>query len=311
MALIFAIGRDKSKTKEPFPCLHALSASSLARINYKNGKGVVYMIDLSRNSGLPLVLTEDGKLAFGQGVPAVVPNVRMKKDMLDVLLDPDAAGPEELYDMYRDVKRSGDEEKIKKSRLRYDITVIKAGLIGREFIKTAGHYHPEKKGTGVTYPEIYEVIHGTAHYLLQELIPGEDQVRQVAILEAPAGSRVLMPPNYGHVTINPGKEPLVMANWVAEGFASDYAPIKEKKGGAYYQVISAGEDTEFVPNPLYQPLPPLMAWKAVEAPELNLYADKPFYQAFLENAAGFAYLEEPEKYKKETAAYIERAWVRD
>lgn len=265
------------------------------------------MIDLSANSGLPLSLNEEGKLVFGEGVPLVVPAVRRRVDMLEVIQDPTGGGPDELYDMYRNVMRAGDEEKIKESGLRYDITVIKPGFLGKEFNKTAGHYHPEKNGTGVTYPEIYEVIHGTAHYLLQELVPGESEVRRVALLEAPAGSRVMMPANFGHITINPGNEYLVMANWVADEFASEYGQFKEKKGGAYYEVKAEGEDTEFVPNLYYSPLPPLIEWELVEAPELNLTKEKSFYQSFLENAAGFRYLVEPEKYRDAFADYVTRS----
>jgi len=40
--------------------------------------------------------------------------------------------------------------------------------MGIEFVKTAGHYHPLIEGTGYTYPEIYEVLSGVAHYLLQK-----------------------------------------------------------------------------------------------------------------------------------------------
>ncbi len=264
------------------------------------------MIDLSANAGLPLSLDEDGQLVFGRGLTPVAPAVRRKNDMREVLMEPDSRGPEELYYMYRNVMQDGDGGKIRAAGLRYDITVIKPGILGKEFIKTAGHYHPEKKGTGITYPEVYEVISGVAHYLLQELIPGEDKVRRVALLEARAGSRVMMPANYGHITINPGNSYLVMANWVAEEFASEYGQFKEKKGGAYYEV-AAGEDTEFIPNPLYDPIPPLAEWQVVEAPELNLTRERPFYRSFLENPAGFRYLVEPENHREDFARYVEKA----
>ncbi len=267
------------------------------------------MISLKRNCGLDILLDDQGTLAFGEEVVPVEPEARLKKDMEEVLLDPSAKGPEELYDMYRGVLRQGDEEKIKNSGLRYDITVIKPGFIGQEFIKTAGHYHPEKKGTGLTYPEVYEVIYGTAHYFLQELVPGETEVRQAVLMEARAGDRVLIPPNFGHITINPGKEYLVMANWVAKEFSSDYAPIKEKGGGAYFEIKSPEEDTEFVPNQKHNPLPSMTTWKPVEAKDLNILKDKPFYVAFLDNSDGFKYLAEPEKHKEKFRHYMEKAVV--
>ena len=77
-------------------------------------------------------------------------------------------------------------------------------------------------------------------------------------------------------------------------------------GGAYYEV-AAGDDTEFIPNPLYDPIPPLEEWKPVEMPELNLTRQRPFYRSFLENPEGFRYLAEPEKFREAFALYGERA----
>lgn len=265
------------------------------------------MYELAGICGLDIVLDEAGKLVFGTGLKGTEPAVRLKGEMREVLLHPLAPGPEELYYMYRDICRQADKELIEARGLRYDITVIKPGLIGGEFIKTAGHYHPEKGKSGATYPEIYEVVHGTAFYLLQELIPGAEKVSRAVFVAAEAGDRVFIPPNYGHVTINPGREYLVMANWVAAGFSSVYAPFRKQGGAAYYLIPHGDTDTEFIPNRRYSPLPPLEIWRPVEAPELNIYRNRSFYDAFLLNPDKFNYLTEPEKHGDLTAAYIDRA----
>ncbi|HHX77950.1 MAG TPA: hypothetical protein GX697_06360, partial [Firmicutes bacterium] len=140
------------------------------------------MYELAGICGLDIVLAEVGKLVFGAGINGTEPAVRLKEEMREVLLHPAAPGPEELYYMYRDIYREADKELIGARGLRYDITVIKPGLIGGEYIKTAGHYHPEKGKSGVTYPEIYEVVHGTAYYLLQELVPGEEKVSRAVFV---------------------------------------------------------------------------------------------------------------------------------
>ncbi len=265
------------------------------------------MHELAGICGLNIALNEAGKLVFGAGLAGVEPAVRLKEDMREVLLHPAAPGPKELYDMYRNIHRPVDKESIKARGLRYDMTVIKPGLIGGEYIKTAGHYHPEKQNSGVTYPEIYEVVHGTAYYLLQELVPGEKEVSRAVFLAAEAGDRVLIPPNFGHITINPGREYLVMANWVAAGFSSDYTPFQARGGGAYFLIPHGDSDTEFIPNRRYKPLPSLETWQPVEAPELNIYRGRSFYEAFFLNPEGFNYLTEPEKYGDMIAAYIDRA----
>ena len=53
---------------------------------------------------------------------------------------------------------------IAKHGLRYDVTVIRPGQIGREY-ENSRPYHPYKPNTEFTYPEVYEVLAGKAHYL--------------------------------------------------------------------------------------------------------------------------------------------------
>ncbi|NLM46562.1 MAG: glucose-6-phosphate isomerase [Firmicutes bacterium] len=252
------------------------------------------MTDLQGTSGLPLAADSDGRLVFGAGLPAVKPDVRYKKDMEDVLLDAAADGPAELYYMYRGVAREKDKELLAAHGLRYDVTVIRPGRIGREYIKTAGHYHPVKPGTETTYPEVYEVLAGKAHYLLQTE-PDEEGVDAV-IVEAQPGDKVLIPPGYGHITINPGPELLVMSNWVADGFASLYGPIRELRGGAYFEVAAEGEDEQFLVNPNYRPTPRLAVRPVEDFPHFGLVAGKPMYLAFLADPNRFAFLTHPEDY---------------
>ena len=97
-------------------------------------------------------------------------------------------------------------EKLREQNIRYDITIIPPGMLGREYIKTAGHYHPLVPGGSVTYPELYEVLEGEALYLLQRQDLGD-----VVAINASAGDKVLVPPNYGHITINGSNKKLKMA----------------------------------------------------------------------------------------------------
>ncbi len=76
------------------------------------------MLDLKATSGLPLQLADDGSLVFGAGVPTVEPAARSLAEMRQVLADPAASGPENLYYMYRDVARPEDREGLKAEDLR-------------------------------------------------------------------------------------------------------------------------------------------------------------------------------------------------
>jgi len=70
--------------------------------------------------------------------------------------------------MYRDLALTpSDRQWLRSNHLRYDITAIISRDICGERVKTKGHYHPGlPSGTG--YPEMYEVLMGHAHYLLQK-----------------------------------------------------------------------------------------------------------------------------------------------
>jgi glucose-6-phosphate isomerase len=161
------------------------------------------------------------------------PDVRRLYDMSDVVYDKSwLAGAEnvDLYYMYRDLYLSrSDLDRLLEQGLRYDITIIPPRMLGSEYVKTAGHYHPLVPGGRVTYPEIYEVLEGEALYLLQKL-----DLSDVVAVNASSGDKVLIPPDYGHVTINRSNKTLKMANFVARDFSSIYEPYREKGGGAYF-----------------------------------------------------------------------------
>ena len=81
----------------------------------------------------------------------------------------------------------------------------------------------------VTYPELYEVLDGEALCLLQN-----QDLSDVVAVYASTTDKILVPPGYGHITINRSNKTLKMANFVAMHFSSLYNPVKEKAGGAYF-----------------------------------------------------------------------------
>ncbi|OIO22099.1 hypothetical protein AUJ17_00060 [Candidatus Micrarchaeota archaeon CG1_02_47_40] len=170
--------------------------------------------------------------------------VRTLGEMRDVLADKCFAKKAEMkrnmYYMYRGVAQEGS--------LRYDITAIPPGKLGYEFAKTSGHYHPVAKGD-LSFCEVYGVLSGNAHYLLQKKEKGE--IKEVALVKAKAGEVVIVPPNFGHVTINPCGKLLVMANIVEKNFESDYSEYKKMKGAAYFEKT----DGKLVENEKYVKVP--------------------------------------------------------
>ena len=265
------------------------------------------MIDLRKQSGLPVQWDPAAKrLIFGDGMITADPgpDIRRLEDMNAVLYSDKAEGIDELYYMYRGVSFSADAARIGAEGLRYDITVISPGTFDREYVKTVGHYHPPKPGTGVTYPEVYEVLHGRAHYLLQRSHPDQpEQLEAVILIAAKPGDKVLIPPGFGHITINPGDDYLIMSNWVARDFSSVYGPIRDMAGGAYYE-LQSDEGPEFVLNKRYRSVPSLQRCPVTQVPVLNLITGLPLYRVFQENSKAFEFLTLPEEYGAAFDAYL-------
>lgn len=175
--------------------------------------------------------------------PLPLPRTRTVGELRPVLADP-GCGEEDgspVYWMYRRLARTEEDRKwLEDAGIRYDITVIPPGDLCGECVKTRGHYHSPNPA-GVEYPEVYELLMGTAWYLLQDR-PCTD----LCVVEARPGDQVVIPPGYGHITINPGGETLIMANLVAEANQSEYAPIERLQGGGFYAMTGG-----WVKNPRY------------------------------------------------------------
>lgn len=230
-------------------------------------------------------------LHFGNRIAK--PQVRMLYDLRDVVYDRawfESAPNAELYYMYRDLFLSKRDEGLLKERgLRYDITIIPPRMLGREFVKTLGHFHAPLLGSELTYPEVYEVLSGEAHYLMQRL-EGE-KVMDIVVVKAKKGDKVIVPPSYGHVTINPSNKILKMANFVARNFESNYAPFKSRGGAAYFELASG-----FVKNNSYASVPEIRFLKPCNFSELKLKKGREMYQLAREGAETLEWLTSPGRY---------------
>lgn len=225
-------------------------------------------------------LYEDGK--------RLKPGVRTLEEMKTVLLDPEyvnsSNGSQQLYFMYRAPGVERHKELFSKHKMRYDVTIIAGATLGREFNKTFGHYHAIAE-QGLSYPELYEVISGDAILLMQKDL-GEKGM-DVRMAAASTGDRIVVPPNYGHITINTGKEQLIMSNLMSSVSESDYKPMELMRGGAVYAL----KDGSYVINRNYKRLS-VVDLDEVEQPEFM--GDAPsIYDAFIENPDSFAFLNRP------------------
>ena len=186
----------------------------------------------------------------------LTPDIRHINDMREVLYDKawaKNAGNSELYYMYR-----GIEEK---NGIRYDITMVPANMLGQEFVKTKGHYHVG------AYQEIYTVLSGEAIYLLQKKQHGsDDELEDTYAVTCKKGDVLIIPPDYGHITINPSAtEELKMANWIFGECKSDYSLFEKLQGACYYYT-----KTGWVKNAHYKSIPELRFEKPLKEVPKNL-----------------------------------------
>lgn len=167
------------------------------------------------------------------------PDIRFLYDMKSVLSDQKwlkTAPNFELYYMYRGIKE--------KDGLRYDITVIPPKMLGKEFVKTKGHCHSNG------YQELYIVLEGEAICLMQKW--KNKKIEDVFAVRAKKGDALIVPRDYGHITINPSKRVLKMANWVNKKCRGIYDLFEKKQGACYYYIKSG-----WVKNKNYKKIPKL------------------------------------------------------
>lgn len=224
---------------------------------------------------------------FADGVE-VPRQIRKLGEMKDVIFNQtfinDKNKDEPLYYMFRAAGQDKNETIFEAHNMRYDVTVIRNFNLGGEFNKTFGHYHPICTGT-LCYPELYEIISGEALYILQK--PSDDGHFDVKLVSAKAGDKIIMEPNYGHISINVGKKPLVEVNLVNSKFQSDYAPIKQMHGGAVYVT----DKRNVVINKNYKNV----SISHMDAPKVDfLDPQKSIYDEYISHPEHFRFLNNPE-----------------
>lgn len=139
-----------------------------------------------------------------------------------------------VYYIYRGIK--------KRSKLRYDITVILPRMLGKEFPKTKGHEHSQ------SFKELYKVLEGRAIFLLQKY--KNKNIEDVYAVKAESGDVVIVPAGYGHITVNPSKKKLKIGNWISKECKNSYTLFEKKQGACYYYT-----KTGWIKNRNYKRLP--------------------------------------------------------
>jgi glucose-6-phosphate isomerase len=249
-------------------------------------------ISLKKISGLPLYL-KGGKVIFGElmGRPRrEIKNYRRYKKFF--LRSPALDKNKEMYYIYRNSCLKKDVPVFSRNGLRYDITVLAPGNIGREPVRTIGHTHKPFKGERSA--EIYQVVSGSALFLLHDT-----KTNIIYKIPRKAGQKIVIPGICAHITINrSSKKPLVVANiFTSRENSSDYAFFKKTHGPSWYPIRKKGW-IDFQKNPNGNQLAKLfLPVKRVSLPK-GISSTKPLYDEFVKNPEKFIFLNQPSRYAK-------------
>jgi glucose-1-phosphate thymidylyltransferase len=182
------------------------------------------------------------------------PTIRRLKDLQPVLYDAAACrdmDPEfPVYEVYRELCGDMKPDVLARYSLRYDITVMPSLVLGEEYVKTMGHDHLSLSGEW-SHAEVFEVLQGKGYFLTQKY-DGENVV-DVSLITAQEGDVTVIPPNCGHIVINPSSKRLVVGNLVSRNCFKTYTRFMERKGAAYFVL----RDNRIAKNNNYSSLPEL------------------------------------------------------
>ncbi len=243
-------------------------------------------MDLQSISGIQIQLDESGGLVFDPELTIEESRARLLDELTGVYLDQEACrGVQPAYWMYNGVQRQSDAQRLADLPVRYELTLFPDLTIGRERVKTHGHIHAPDPVSGIDYPEICEVLVGTAHFLFQKLDLAGPAAPVAFYVEVKAGEKIVVPPGYEHLTINPGPGPMLFSDVVTRGLSGIYSNLRAARGAAYLEIAENG-GTHFIPNPGYSAAAPLRkAYPQAFPAALHLQPEMPLYQALLETRA--------------------------
>lgn len=224
---------------------------------------------------------------------------KCSKGMFGLLADANYTDEiEPYYDFYKAIGRDGERAAFHARALRYDSTVIMQGAAGGEYKKTAGHFHCKVTGKEMSYPEYYQVIKGTAVFVMQKVkdehTEGRMLVEDCLIAEVKAGQAIVIPPDYGHCTVNVSDETMVFVNLVAENSQNDYAGVKRSVGMCCYILQTENGGYCIRKNPRYDFACEPKAVTPTDSDVLGIYQNRPVYSEYLRTPSKFDYLTSPE-----------------
>ena len=252
-------------------------------------------IDLEQLSGLPVsVDTADCEFAFGSSLstPSIV--TRKSRELAAVWANEVQEEDRVIYRYTSGLWLPGDEAVWKSAGVIYGIVCFLPGVFGGEYVKSSGQFHAIATGQKMARPEIYTVLVGCGHFMLQRSAPPYEEILDALLVEANAGETLVVPPDYGHLQINPGSGPLVFSYTVAYPLVSNYEPYRQRRGAMYYEMADGPE--RFVFNSQYPKRVPLRMLQAAQLRQIPYLFGKTDYRGIRECLPQLSFLNRPEEF---------------
>lgn len=241
--------------------------------------------------------TETCELLLGEGLNAPSYCTRKLHDLDAVWANPVAGDDQVIYRYTSGLYLDGDAAAWRKANVVYGIVIFVPGVFGGEYVKSSGQYHPPVPPSNQATPEIYTVLSGTGHFMLQKAsAPAYADIEDPILVEVQAGETFVVPPDYGHLQINPSREALVFSYVVMDGMKGQYDPYKKNRGAAFYEM--ADPSKRFVRNKHYDPGLELRIVKAgdvCQLPDLNEHVT---YRAVKERLSELKFITDPRAFPK-------------
>lgn len=154
------------------------------------------LLCLEVSCGLPVSLdTETCELSFGDGLNEPIYCVRRLHDLDQVWANPVPDADRLIYRYTSGLHLDGDGPAWAAANVIYSIVVFVPGVFGGEYVKSSGQYHPPTPPSGMATPEIYTVLSGVGHFLLQKASPPYEVIEDAVLVEVQAGESFVVPPD--------------------------------------------------------------------------------------------------------------------
>lgn len=254
------------------------------------------MIDLTAQAGFPLLLDADALEVITPGEVGFTRETRRMGEMRAILHEPSTLpDTTPVYWNFKLREAGSAEPEISQLRLTFGLVCLPPLKIGREYVKTHGHYHSAMPGSEIAFPEVYTHFYGEIYLYMQRRRQGSTALLDDCVLyRMIPGHSIMIPPGYAHILINPSGKPALMAGLYALDALHEYDPIRKTAGGAYY-FIEQDAEIKAISNPNYLECPPLR-----EVEELNgtrfapPAGNLPLWSAFIQDPQCFAFITNPD-----------------